>query len=68
MNRAIDTLTDQLRLAVVMHDMEGYKHREIAEILDIPVGTSKARLARAHEQLRQILGVAAANNPEEVES
>ncbi len=68
LSRAIDTLSDQLRLAVVMHDVEGYKHREIAEILDIPVGTSKARLARAHGALRRILGMAAVNNPDEVES
>jgi RNA polymerase sigma-70 factor (ECF subfamily) len=64
---AIDTLTDQLRLIFVMHDVEGYKHREIAETLDIPVGTSKARLARAHEQLRQVLGTAVFSRPEEVE-
>jgi RNA polymerase sigma-70 factor (ECF subfamily) len=68
LTRAIDALPDRLRLVFVMHDMEGYKHREISEILNIPVGTSKARLARAHEKLRQTLGIAATKNPEEVDS
>ena len=50
--RAVEGLTDILRVVFVMHDVEGYKHREIAEILDIPEGTSRARLARAREELR----------------
>lgn len=57
LTRAIDSLSDILRIVFVMHDMEGYKHHEIAEILDIPVGTSKARLSRAHEHLRRELGL-----------
>jgi RNA polymerase sigma-70 factor (ECF subfamily) len=65
--RAIDTLSDQLRLIFIMHDVEGYKHREIADSLDIPVGTSKARLARAHDELRTILGMAVTSNPGEVD-
>ena len=39
-----------------MHDVEGYKHKEIAETLDIAVGTSKARLSRARQSLREWLG------------
>ena len=36
--------------------VEGFKHHEIAEVLDVPVGTSKARLSRARSQLREMLG------------
>lgn len=67
LKRAIDALPEQLRLIFVMHDVEGYKHREIAETLDIPVGTSKAKLARAHQELRKTLGMAVVSIPEEVD-
>ena len=50
--RAVDGLTDILRVVFVLHDVEGYKHREIATMLDIPEGTSRARLNRAREALR----------------
>ena len=54
---AIDrvTLTDEARAVLVLHDIEGYAHKEIGEMLGIPVGTSKARLSRAREFLRQEL-------------
>jgi len=56
LHRAIGELSDGLRLVFVMHDVEGYKHQEIAAILDVPVGTSKSRLATARGQLRNNLG------------
>jgi RNA polymerase sigma-70 factor (ECF subfamily) len=56
LNRAIDDLSGILKAVFVMHDIEGYKHPEIAEILGVPEGTSRARLARAREQLRRALG------------
>jgi len=52
---AIDRLNDDLRLVFVMHDVEGYKHEEIAEVLDVPVGTTKSRLSRARKALREDL-------------
>ncbi len=52
LHNAIDTLGDDLRLVFVMHDVEGYKHEEIAEVLDVPVGTTKSRLSRARKALR----------------
>jgi len=57
--RAVDQLSEILRVVFVMHDLEGYKHREIADILGIPEGTSRARLARAREELRGCLGLEA---------
>ena len=55
LHRAIDTLPEEMRVALVMHDIEGYKHREIAEMLEVPAGTVRSRLSRAHESLRSIL-------------
>lgn len=52
---AIAELPEIYRLAVVMHDIEGYTHQEIGATLGIPVGTSKARLFTARGKLRQAL-------------
>lgn len=53
--RAVDRLSGRYRTVLVMHDVEGYKHEEIAAILGIPTGTSKARLSRARAWLREDL-------------
>ena len=52
---AIERLNPDMRLAVVLHYMEGYKLREIAEILEVPIGTVKTRLLRAKRALREQL-------------
>jgi RNA polymerase sigma-70 factor (ECF subfamily) len=46
-------LPDGAREIFVLHDVEGYKHHEIAELLDISPGTSKAQLHRARMMLRK---------------
>jgi len=51
----LERLPLRLRMPVVLHDLEGYTHREIAEMLDIPQGTSKARLSEARARLREAL-------------
>jgi RNA polymerase sigma-70 factor (ECF subfamily) len=38
-----------------MHDLEGYTHEEIGEVLGIQSGTSKAQLFRARARLREVL-------------
>lgn len=53
---AIDRLPELYRTVFLMHDLEGYTHVEIAATLDVAVGTSKARLSRAREKLRGMLG------------
>ena len=53
--QAIDALSDKLRVVFIMHDIEGYTHDEIGKSLDIPVGTSKARLFDARAKLRLAL-------------
>jgi RNA polymerase sigma-70 factor, ECF subfamily len=55
LHRAIDELSEGMRAVFVMHEVEGYSHQEIAEALELEVGTSKARLSRARAQLREIL-------------
>ena len=52
---AVEDLPEIYRTVFVMHDMEGFNHREIADSLDVAEGTSKARLSRARARLREAL-------------
>ena len=52
---ALLALEMKLRLPVLLYYMEGYKLREIAQILDIPEGTVKTRLTRAKQKLKSLL-------------
>lgn len=52
---ALNALNEDLRIPVLLQYMEGYRHREIAVILNIPVGTVKSRIARAKRELRALL-------------
>jgi len=53
--RAIDTLSDKHKKVVVMHDIEGIPHSEIAQILSISQGTVRSRLHYARERLQKEL-------------
>ena len=53
---ALTKLPDGAREIFVLHDVEGYKHNEIAALLGISPGTSKAQLHRARMMLRRHLG------------
>jgi RNA polymerase sigma-70 factor (ECF subfamily) len=52
---ALEKLPDGAREIFVLHDVEGYKHHEIATLLEISPGTSKAQLHRARTLLRRHL-------------
>lgn len=52
---AIDRLPEDMRSCVVLRDIQGYAYEEIAEILQINVGTVKSRISRAREKLRTII-------------
>lgn len=52
---ALEKLPDGAREIFVLHDVEGYKHHEIATLLEISPGTSKAQLHRARMMLRKHL-------------
>ena len=53
---AMERLPDGAREIFVLHDVEGYKHKEIGALLGISSGTSKAQLHRARMMLRKHLG------------
>ena len=55
LDRALQQLSDEHRLVVLLHDTEGYKLTEIEELTGVPVGTVKSRLHRARARLREIL-------------
>jgi RNA polymerase sigma-70 factor (ECF subfamily) len=54
--RALGTLSEELRLVVVLSDIEGFSYEEIATMLRVPLGTVKSRLHRARQILQQRLG------------
>ena len=56
LGQAIDRLPADARRILVLHDVEGYKHEEIAEIFGITAGGSKAKLRRARVLLKEALG------------
>jgi RNA polymerase sigma-70 factor (ECF subfamily) len=53
---ALAQLSDTARAVVWLHDVEGYKHEEIAELMGKTVSFSKSQLSRAHARLRKMLG------------
>jgi RNA polymerase sigma-70 factor (ECF subfamily) len=52
---AIEALPEQFRIAVLLADVEGFQYKEIAEILDIPIGTVMSRLHRGRMALQKSL-------------
>jgi len=52
---AIDKLPDEFRMVVILNAVEGFAYQEIAEILDIPIGTVRSRLYRGRKLLQKLL-------------
>ena len=52
---ALAALADGYREIVVLHDLHGYTHTEIADLLGIDQGTSRSQLSRARQILRRVL-------------
>ena len=61
LRQAVGDLPNGFRDVLVLHDVEGYTHAEIAELLEVSVGTSKSQLSRARARLRRALTGAAAS-------
>jgi RNA polymerase sigma-70 factor (ECF subfamily) len=55
LGRAIGKLPPGYRNAFLLHDVDGYEHREIAEIMGYSAGNSKSQLHKARRQLRNAL-------------
>lgn len=54
-DRALATLPEELRIAVTLRDVQGLDYREIADVLDIPIGTVESRIFRARQRLKPLL-------------
>jgi RNA polymerase sigma-70 factor (ECF subfamily) len=52
---AVEDLPENFRMAVLLADVEGFSYKEIAEILDIPIGTVMSRLHRGRKALQKRL-------------
>ncbi len=55
LDQALNRLPESYRTVVLLHDVEGYKHKEIVSSQNGSVGTSKSQLHRAHMMLRKLL-------------
>ena len=55
LHRAIGELSEERRIVVVLRDVEGLAYEEIAEVLELPVGTVRSRLHRARLDLKEKL-------------
>ncbi|WP_043535419.1 sigma-70 family RNA polymerase sigma factor [Actinomyces polynesiensis] len=53
--QALEELSEEYRMAVFLADVEGFSYKEIAEILDVPIGTVMSRLHRGRRILREKL-------------
>ena len=67
--RAVEELPEAFRMPVLLADLEGFSYKEIADILDIPIGTVMSRLHRGRKALQKALWEFARNRgllPDEV--
>ncbi len=49
-------------MAFILHDIEGYEHEEIANMIGCAVGTSKSQLHKARRRLRELLSMSSTKN------
>ena len=52
---ALDTLPEGMRQVLILHDVEGYTHEEIGDVLGVTSGTSKSQLFKARAKMRALL-------------
>ena len=56
LERAVERLPEGCREAFVLHDVEGFDHKEVGDLLGIAEGTSKSQVFKARLKLRGLLG------------
>jgi RNA polymerase sigma-70 factor (ECF subfamily) len=64
--RAIESLPDEFREAVVLREIEGLSYKEVAAVLGVPMGTVMSRLSRARERLKELLVAYRGEVPDEL--
>jgi RNA polymerase sigma-70 factor, ECF subfamily len=55
LEKALTHLTSKLKSVFILHDVQGFKHHEIAQMMGCSVGTSKSQLFKARKKIRKIL-------------
>jgi RNA polymerase sigma-70 factor (ECF subfamily) len=55
LEQALDTLPEGMRQVLILHDVEGYTHEEIGDVLGVTSGTSKSQLFKARAKMRALL-------------
>ena len=66
LERAVALLPHGFRTVLLLHDVEGFTHEEIARLLEIDPGTSKSQLARARQAMRRLLHTAKGDRNESI--
>lgn len=59
LERAIEQLPPGFKAVLILHDIEGYEHVEISQLMGCSVGTSKSQLHKARLKMRELLGLEA---------
>jgi RNA polymerase sigma-70 factor, ECF subfamily len=67
LERAMDQLPEGMRQVLILHDVEGYTHEEIAELLGVTSGTSKSQLFKARGKMRELLRPALSGGEEDTQ-
>lgn len=55
LSSALDALPEGMRRVLILHDVEGYTHEEIGDVLGVTAGTSKSQLSKARAKMREML-------------
>ena len=61
LEKSVQQLPERMRQVLVLHDVEGYTHEEIADFLGVTAGTSKSQLFKARARMRELLRPALAH-------
>jgi RNA polymerase sigma-70 factor, ECF subfamily len=57
LERALDKLVHEQREVILLVGLEGMRYDQVAEILNVPIGTVRSRLSRGRDQLRTLMGM-----------